>query len=98
MDSCLKKINKLVLSGGGAKGYAYIGLIQYLEEAHLLPQIRTILGTSIGALFGTMIAIGLTSREMVGIFSQYNYQDYESLDLMSIFEKFGVDTFDKTRG
>jgi len=52
----------LVLSGGGAKGSAHIGVIRALEE-HQVP-IDYVVGTSIGAIVGALYAIGYTPDEM----------------------------------
>ena len=52
----------LVLGGGSALGFAHIGVIQYLEEQGMQPS--EILGTSMGALIGSMMAFGHTSSEM----------------------------------
>jgi NTE family protein len=46
----------LVLSGGGAKGFAYIGLLREIQEAGL--PIDYIGGTSIGSIMGGLYAIG----------------------------------------
>lgn len=46
----------LVLSGGSAYGFAHIGVIKFLEENNLKPD--EIIGTSIGAIFGAIFAIG----------------------------------------
>jgi len=52
----------LVLSGGGAKGLAHIGVIRALEENHI--PIDYIAGTSMGAIIGGLYAIGYTPDEM----------------------------------
>jgi NTE family protein len=52
----------LVLSGGGARGAAHIGVIRALEENHI--PIDYIAGTSIGAIVGSLYAIGYTPDEM----------------------------------
>lgn len=52
----------LVLSGGGAKGMAHIGLIRALEENEI--PIDYITGTSIGAVIGSLYAMGYTPDEM----------------------------------
>ena len=49
----------LVLSGGGAKGAAHVGVLRYLEE-HNIP-IDLICGTSMGGLVGGMTALGYDS-------------------------------------
>ncbi|MEE9342624.1 MAG: patatin-like phospholipase family protein [Gammaproteobacteria bacterium] len=46
----------LVLGGGGARGYAHIGVIRYLEQSGY--DIRSISGTSMGALIGGIYAAG----------------------------------------
>jgi NTE family protein len=52
----------LVLSGGGAKGFAHIGVIQALEESNI--PIDYIAGTSMGAIVGGLYAIGYSPAEM----------------------------------
>jgi NTE family protein len=52
----------LVLSGGGARGAAHIGVIKVLEELRV--PIHCITGTSMGALVGAAYATGMNVREM----------------------------------
>jgi len=56
----------LVLSGGGAKGLAHIGIIKVLE-ANNIP-IDYITGTSMGAIVGGLYAAGYTTDEMEELF------------------------------
>ena len=53
----------LVLSGGGAKGIAHIGVIKALEENNI--PIDYIAGTSMGAIVGGLYASGYTTDEML---------------------------------
>ena len=53
----------LVLSGGGAKGAAHIGVIKALEENNI--PIDYVTGTSAGAIVGSLYAMGYTPEEMV---------------------------------
>lgn len=55
----------LVLSGGGAKGIAHIGVIQALED-HDIP-IDFVAGTSMGAIVGGLYAAGYTPAEMLDL-------------------------------
>jgi NTE family protein len=55
----------LVLSGGGARGLAHIGVIKALEEANI--PIDYITGTSAGAIVGCMYALGYSPHEMDSI-------------------------------
>lgn len=53
----------MVLSGGGAKGAAHIGVIKALEENNI--PIDYVTGTSIGAIIGSLYAMGYTPDEML---------------------------------
>lgn len=61
----------LVLSGGGAKGAAHIGVIKYLEEVGI--PIDYIAGTSMGAIVGGMYALGYSSDELLEIISNVDW-------------------------
>lgn len=64
----------LVLSGGGAKGFAHIGVIKVLEEAGL--QIDYVAGTSMGAVIGALYASGYSTEQMEEI---VRTQDWEKM-------------------
>lgn len=55
-----KKDISLVLSSGGARGYAHIGVIEVLEEHGF--NIRSISGTSMGAVIGALYAGGVLAE------------------------------------
>lgn len=55
----------LVLSGGGAKGIAHIGVIQALEDNDI--PIDYITGTSMGTIVGGLYACGFTPQEMLDL-------------------------------
>lgn len=65
-----KKI-ALVLSGGSAHGLAHIGVIKYLEEIGIQPDIIT--GTSMGAVIGGLYAMGYTSDQLEEIASSRDW-------------------------
>jgi NTE family protein len=58
----------LVLSGGGARGVAHIGVIQALEEFGVKP--TRISGTSAGSIVGSLYAMGIPPAELLKIISQ----------------------------
>ena len=53
----------LVLSGGGARGFAHIGVVRALRSAGV--PIDLVGGTSIGAIMGAGVAAGWTTEEMI---------------------------------
>lgn len=52
----------LVLSGGGAKGAAHIGVIEYIEELGI--PVDVVLGTSMGGLIGGLYSLGYPVHEI----------------------------------
>ncbi len=52
----------LVLSGGGARGAAHIGVLKVLEELHVAPDL--IVGTSMGSIIGGLYAAGWSPTEI----------------------------------
>ena len=52
----------LVLSGGGARGFAHIGVIRVLEELQIAPDL--IVGTSMGSIIGGLYAAGWSPDDM----------------------------------
>src|SRR5215831_11727016 len=52
----------LVLEGGGALGLAHLGVLQWFEQHHV--PVDAIVGTSMGALVGSLYATGMSGAEM----------------------------------
>lgn len=79
----------LVLSGGGAKGFAHIGVLKVLEEAGV--KIDYITGTSMGAVVGGLYASGYNASQIDSIFYNTNFdellQDYIPRSSKSFYEK-----------
>ncbi|WP_426095236.1 patatin-like phospholipase family protein [Flavobacterium sp. DSR2-3-3] len=63
----------LVLSGGGAKGFAHIGVLKVLEEAGV--KIDYIGGTSMGAVIGGLYASGYNANQIDSIFQATNFNE-----------------------
>jgi NTE family protein len=55
----------LVLSGGGALGYYYLGVFKYLEENNVYP--KEIIGTSVGSVLGALWALGHSAEEILEV-------------------------------
>ena len=63
----------LVLSGGGARGAAHIGVIRRLEELRI--PVDYVAGTSMGAIIGGLYATGLTADEIEQIYTSIDFED-----------------------
>ena len=63
----------LVLSGGGARGAAHIGVIRALEEMQV--PIDAVAGTSMGAVVGGLYCAGLSGAEIEQVFRKLDWQD-----------------------
>ena len=63
----------LVLSGGGARGAAHIGVLEILDQLHV--PIDAIAGTSMGAVVGGLYASGLSANEVATVANSLNWQD-----------------------
>jgi len=66
----------LVLSGGGAKGLAHVGVLKQLEKNHI--PIDYIVGTSMGAVIGGMYAAGYSPAEIEQIVLSPEFQNWTS--------------------
>lgn len=66
----------LVLSGGGARGIAHIGLIQALEDNNI--PIDYITGTSMGAIVASLYSMGYTPQEMVDLILSDEFKLWQS--------------------
>jgi len=61
-QACAPAKTALVLSGGGAKGFAHIGILEIMDSLGLRPDI--VVGTSIGAVMGGLYASGYSGRQI----------------------------------
>ena len=79
----------LVLSGGGAKGIAHIGVIQALEDNDI--PIDYITGTSMGAIVGGLYAAGYSPAEMMQLLNSKDFVNWSTgvinQDLTYYFDK-----------
>ncbi len=79
----------LVLSGGGAKGFAHIGVLKVLEQAGI--KVDYIAGTSMGAVVGGLYASGYNATQIDSIFYNTDFdellQDYIPRSSKSFYEK-----------
>ena len=63
----------LVLGGGGAKGFAHIGVLRVLEEMQI--PIDYVAGTSMGAIIGALYSCGMSPDEIESFLESLNWWD-----------------------
>lgn len=61
----------LVLSGGGARGFAHLGVLKAFEEHHI--PVNLIVGTSIGSIVGGLYAAGFNAEQILNIARQIDW-------------------------
>ena len=85
---CAQKVG-LVMSGGGARGLAHIGVIKALEENDV--PIDYVAGTSMGAIVAALYSMGYSPDEMIQVMSSKDFQRWYTgtmdQDYMFYFKK-----------
>ncbi|HMC00236.1 MAG TPA: patatin-like phospholipase family protein [Flavobacteriaceae bacterium] len=69
----------LVLSGGGAKGLAHVGVLKVIDSLGL--RVDYIAGTSMGAIVGSLYASGYSGKQIDSLFNRVNFDDILSDNL-----------------
>lgn len=81
----------LVLSGGGAKGIAHIGVLKAIDSAGL--KIDYVTGTSMGSIIGGLYAVGYSGQEIEKITRKLNWD--ELLSSKPIYKNVSIDEKDE---
>jgi predicted acylesterase/phospholipase RssA len=82
-------LNKLVIGGGGIKGFSFIGILKYMEENNLLDNITHYYGSSAGAIICTLLCIDYTIDEIEELIS-LEFDKFVDISLEELFTNFGL--------
>lgn len=91
-----RNYENLVFEGGSVKGILYSGVIKELDQVGVLSSIKRFAGTSIGALFASLLAVGFTSDEILALVPVYcdvtKLADNSNCvqNIFHIFQHFGI--------
>lgn len=78
MDKRQKSLDYTCIFGGGAiRGTSYVGALKALEELGINP--NTIAGSSVGAVFGSLMCVGYNTEEVEDIFMQINFELFKDI-------------------
>jgi predicted acylesterase/phospholipase RssA len=94
----MEEYDTICLSGGGIKGFAHIGALNYLElKNHInLSKIKKWVGTSAGAFISFLFSIGYTTTELGEILFNVKFNLLEpDIDVDMLLSQCGVDNGDK---
>lgn len=69
----------LVLSGGGAKGLAHIGVLKVIDSLGV--KVDYVAGTSMGAIIGSLYAVGYSGKQLDSIFKEVDFDNILSDNL-----------------
>lgn len=83
---------KLVLAGGGIKGLAYLGMLEYFEKNNINDNIIEYVGCSIGAFSALLILLDYKSTSLKKIFNEYSIEKIKDFKLSSFLTNYGLDS------
>ena len=87
-------IKYLILSGGGVRGYAILGSLNYLVEKGIIKQnlLRTFAGSSVGAIICLLLNCGYTPQQIYDIGLDLDLKSMFNPDIKKVLTHFGFDT------
>jgi len=80
-------MEEIAISGGGVKGFGFLGALHQLHEENLLNSIKRISGASIGSFIAVCLVIGFTPKEIIDKLFNYNISDIKDLDITGLINR-----------
>jgi NTE family protein len=98
IDNLLQRSSKnklkksiLILSGGGVKGIAHIGVLKSLANNNLLVDIKTIVGASVGGIIAILYSIGYTPDDMYNFIDLLDIKKLKNYNPAGFLLNYGLD-------
>lgn len=89
------QITHISFSGGGMSGLTYLGVVRYLQMEQIDKQIQSLVGTSMGALFACVMALGIPAgtleTDLKKFFAEPKNAFFEASALMQMFDRMGIE-------
>jgi predicted patatin/cPLA2 family phospholipase len=82
----------LVLSGGGIKGIAHVGVLAAFEELGMLDKFETFAGASVGSIMIALIAVGYTPKEIYEFIIKFDLGKLRCMNVLGFLNSFGLDS------
>lgn len=86
-----RKINKLLLCGGGFKFYYLYGSVKYLHEINIIQNIKEYIGVSAGAILCLLFSIGYAPNELNKLILQFKFDKLIDPHIDNLLENRGLD-------
>lgn len=83
----MEPIKELSISGGGIRGYAYLGVLYTLWKRDLLSNLETIACVSVGSWLGAGICLGYTPKQIGDHFFQKDVSQIKDVELINFFQR-----------
>ena len=89
-------IKNLAISGGGSMGIGIIGIIKYLENKHIIKNIKNYIGTSIGSLICFLLILGYTTNQIYNFFYNFDFTKIikKKINIDNLFNNWGLNSID----
>jgi NTE family protein len=100
LDISKNEINCLCFSGGGIKGFSFIGILEKLLESNIieLDKINKYVGTSVGSIISFFLILGYTIQEIKDFVLTFNFSKLNGdVDCVNLFQHYGINTGDKMK-
>ena len=75
----IKEKYTCLFGGGGARGFAYCGSLKALEELNI--DIEMVGGSSVGAVFASLVAVGYNYKEIQELFYDFNFNMFRDINI-----------------
>jgi predicted acylesterase/phospholipase RssA len=89
----------LIMKGGGAKGLAYLGALQVLQEYYTFTWF---VGTSAGAITAVLLGAGYSADELVKVMKDTSFREFKDVNLLKLIPNIiirkGLYSGDKLKG
>lgn len=95
-----KQIKCLCFSGGGVKGFSFIGALEKLIEKNIIEMDKITLyaGTSVGSMISFLLCIGLNIDEIKEFLLAFNFSKLNGeIDCLNLFENFGINNGERIK-
>ena len=82
---------ELIISSGGNKGIAFIGVLNEIKKYYPINKINYYTGCSVGAIICVLLNMNYTINELNKIIFEINFEIFQDLKIINLFEKCGLD-------